>query len=118
SRSADTRPGNGTKPIAASMVTLLPDPDSPTTPRICPSSSSNPTSSTAWSMPLAVGNRTLKLRISSSAMTSLLESGIERIAQSIAEQIAGQHRHEDHEPGQRDDPPGAQHEFARVAEHG
>src|SRR4051794_23416349 len=44
--------------MRASMVTLLPEPDSPTTPRISPSSSVRLTPSTARSTPLEVGNST------------------------------------------------------------
>src|SRR6185503_14087718 len=118
SRSAVTRPGKGTRPIIASMEMLLPEPDSPTTPRISPASRSRLTSSTARSTPPMVGKRTQRLRISTSAMDSPLQLGIERVAQPVAEQVEGEHRDQDDEAGEGDHPPGAQHEFARIGEHG
>src|SRR3954468_19248546 len=51
------------------MVTLLPEPDSPTTPRISPSSRLRLTPSTARSTPLEVGNSTERSWISRSGMS-------------------------------------------------
>src|SRR3954454_11168203 len=50
------------------MVTLLPEPDSPTTPRISPSSRVRLTPSTARSTPLEVGNSTERFWISRRGM--------------------------------------------------
>src|SRR5258707_2167487 len=47
-----------------------------------------------------------------------LELGIERIAQSVAQKVEGQHGQEDRQARKRDDPPSPQHEFARVRQHG
>ena len=43
--------------------------------------------------------------------------GIERIAQAVAQQIERQHGDQDREAREGHDPPGAQHELARVGEH-
>src|SRR5579872_4646884 len=96
--------------MRASMVTLLPDPDSPTMPRISRSSSVTLTPSTACMTPEAVGKSTERFLISRSGMGLALEFGIERVAQPVAEEIEGQHRDEDEEPREGHDPPGAQHE--------
>ena len=68
SRPALTSPGNGTSPISASMARLLPEPDSPTMPRISPCSSVSDTRSTARSGPAAEGNSTVRSSMSSKAM--------------------------------------------------
>src|SRR6476660_3015652 len=47
-----------------------------------------------------------------------LELGIECISQSVAQKVEGQHCQEDRQARKRDDPPGPQHEFARVRQHG
>src|SRR5471032_1373315 len=100
------------------MVTLLPEPDSPTMPSTSPASSDRLTFSTACSTPALVGKLTERLSISSKAMTSALELGIEGVAQPIAQQIEGDHGHEDRRTREGDDPPGAQHELARIGQHG
>ena len=48
------------------MVTLLPEPDSPTMPSVSPSARVRDTPSTAWTVPSSVRNETLRLRTSSS----------------------------------------------------
>src|SRR5512139_2313976 len=100
------------------MATLLPEPDSPTMPSTSPSSTLNDTPSTARSRPCDDGNSTTRLSISITAITSPLQLGIERVAQAVAEEVEGQHGDQDHDAGEGDDPPGAQHEFAGVGEHG
>src|ERR1700716_812486 len=101
------------------MPTLLPEPDSPTIPSTSPFSSVTLTPSTARTIPFWDGNSTERFLISSSGIGSLsLELGIERVAQSVAQKVEGQHGHEDRQARKRDDPPGPQHEFARVGQHG
>ena len=46
------------RPITVSIETLLPDPDSPTTPSILPESTENETPSTAFTTPSSVAKRT------------------------------------------------------------
>src|SRR6478735_6444911 len=99
------------------MVTLLPEPDSPTTPSTSPSSRVRSMRSTARSVPWEVGNSTLRFSISSRGMGSALQLGVERIAQAVTEKVEGEHGDEDGEARERGDPPGAQHELAGIGEH-
>lgn len=58
-------------------MTDLPEPDSPTIPRVCPLSTEKDTSSTAWTMPLRVWKRVVRLdtsRIGLSAMSEILNA--------------------------------------------
>src|SRR5215467_7218803 len=103
-RSALTCPGYGTSPIAASMVRLLPEPDSPTTPSDSPSPTTMLTPSTARLVAVGEGNATMRFSISSRAM-SALQFGVEGVAQAVAEKVEGQHREEDHDAGKRHHPP-------------
>ncbi|MNV89562.1 hypothetical protein D3C71_1838700 [compost metagenome] len=48
------RPGSSSSPISEKPVMLLPDPDSPTSPRISPSAKARSTPSTAFTTPLRV----------------------------------------------------------------
>ena len=50
--------GERVRPIRVWAVTLLPEPDSPTMPRISPGRRSNETPSTACTMPSSVANST------------------------------------------------------------
>ena len=50
--------GARVRPITVSIETLLPDPDSPTTPSIWPGSTESETPSTAFTTPSSVANRT------------------------------------------------------------
>src|ERR1035437_7628825 len=100
------------------MVTLLPEPDSPTIPSTSPTSSDRLTPSTACMTELPDGKSTDRFSISSNAIRgSTFELGIERIAQTIAEQIESQHGDQDRQPRKRHDPPGAQHKLARIGQH-
>src|SRR3954471_17510219 len=104
------------------MPTLFPEPDSPTIPSTSPFSSVMLTPSTARTIPPLDGNETDRFSISSSGIgidfALSLELGIERVAQSVAHQVEGQHSDENGEARERDHPPGPQHEFARVRQHG
>src|SRR4029450_9809711 len=117
SRRARTRPGYATRPITASIVTLLPDPDSPTMPSTSPSLSERLTPSTACITAACEGNSTCRSSISSRAIALSLELGIERVAQPVAQQVECEHGDQDHDSRKSDDPPGAQHEFAGVGQH-
>ena len=56
-------------PMIVRHVTLLPEPDSPTIPRVSPRSSVNDTPSTAWTMPSSVLKLVLRSSTSSSAIS-------------------------------------------------
>src|SRR6056297_570285 len=66
------RPFSASKPIIAIAVCVLPDPDSPTTPRVWPGSRSKLKPLTACTTPSGVSNRTVRSRTSSRATTVLL----------------------------------------------
>src|SRR5215468_1808434 len=119
SRSARTRPGNSTSPIAANAVTLLPEPDSPTQPTTSPASTDKSTPSTAISGCASLPNSTRSFSISSSAISVLssLELGIECVAQSVAHQIEGKHGDQDGEPRECDHPWGPLNELQRSRKH-
>ena len=54
------------RPMIARFETLLPEPDSPTTPSVSPRDRVKLTSETAWTTPSAVGKRTVSPRTSRS----------------------------------------------------
>ena len=54
SGSSDTRPGFGLRLRIDIIVTLFPEPDSPTTPSVCPGRTANETPSTALTVPSSV----------------------------------------------------------------
>ena len=56
--------------MIARLETLLPEPDSPTTPSVSPRDRVKLTSETAWTTPSAVGKRTVRPRTSSSVCRS------------------------------------------------
>ena len=55
-----------------SALTLLPDPDSPTTPRVLPGSTENDRPRTACTIPSDVGNETVRLSTASSGICGLI----------------------------------------------
>src|SRR5512137_122468 len=122
---AATWPGRRTSPMTAANVTLLPEPDSPTTPRHSPGRTSRSTPSTAVTTPERVAKRTTRPRIASSGAAapfgpgarSVLEAGIEGIAQSLARDVDREHQDQDRQAGKGADPPGVEHEFASVGHH-
>src|SRR5262245_12663768 len=101
---ATMRPGGiGTSLRTDMAVTVLPQPDSPTTPSVSPRAMLRSTPSTACTMPSSVWKCVFSPRISSSAsptpdLTSHALShhlaGVECIAQSITDEIDAQHRQE------------------------
>ena len=58
------------RPTIVCVATLLPEPDSPTMPSVCPRSTTNERPRTAWTTPSAVANDTERSRTSSSAMSA------------------------------------------------
>src|SRR3984957_2231969 len=103
--SAVTLPGASIRPISAIIVTLLPDPDSPTTPTTSPGATLKSMRSTAGS-PLKLTAR-LRMVKRSSMSGHPLEFGIERVAQTVAQEVDHEHRDQDGQPRHGDDPPRA-----------
>src|SRR3954451_24718945 len=91
------------RPMSAIIVTLLPEPDSPTTPTTSPGFTLRSMRSTACVPP----NVTCKLRIVSRSFMSChpFQFRVERVAQPVAEQIDDEHRDENGEARHRHDPP-------------
>src|ERR1700712_4515751 len=98
------------------MVTLLPEPDSPTTPTTSPGATLRSIRSTAGK-PLKL---TARLRMVNKSLMSRhpFEFGIERVAQAIAEKIDGEHGNQDRQAGHGHDPPRAFNVIARRSQHG
>src|SRR4029077_507358 len=109
---ATMRPGGiGTSFNTDMAVTVLPQPDSPTTPTVSPRAIVRSTPSTACSIPSSVSKCVLRTRISRSvsptpnftsrAIPSHHLAGIECIAQSVSDKIYGQHGEKDRGPGEQ-----------------
>src|SRR5262245_26973820 len=98
-RPATMRPGgDATSRNTESEVTLLPQPDSPTTASVSPCPTENETPSTARTMPSRVKKWVLSSSTSSSAAGPGMASHgagkarVERVAQPVAEQVDRQYR--------------------------
>src|SRR5471030_3082818 len=63
------------KPMMVCVETLLPDPDSPTIPRVLPASTANVTFRTAFTTPSGVWNETLRSSTSSNGMRGSRAAG-------------------------------------------
>ncbi len=101
------------------MVTLLPEPDSPTTPSTSPSSRVRLTPSTARKVPPADGNSTERFWMSRSGMGALtgFSLGVEGIAQAVPDEVEGEHGDQDDQAREGHHPPGPEHELAGVGQH-
>src|SRR5581483_9171170 len=84
-----------------SAVTVLPQPDSPTTPSVSPAAIARSTPSTARTMPSSVEKCTLRPRISSSGAKSHHPARVERIAQPVADEVDRQHGEKDRAAGKQ-----------------
>src|SRR5471030_3197088 len=113
--SAVTMPGASIKPMSAIIVTLLPEPDSPTTPTTSPGLTDISIRSTAGS-PLKL---TARLRMVRRSFMSRhpFEFGIECIAQPVAEQVDHQDRNQNGKPRHGHDPPRTFDVITRRREH-
>src|SRR5262245_11105602 len=90
--------GMGRRRITENAVTLLPQPDSPTTPSVSPASMARSTPSTACTMPSYVAKWVRSPRISSKrSIIARLHyfPRIEGIAQPITDVVDRQHREKD-----------------------
>src|SRR6056297_454485 len=115
------RPGDS-NPMIDRAVTLLPEPLSPTSPRISPRSTDNEASSTAVILPSVVSKLTCRFSIESSGSISdhlnpCLLSWVEHVTQPVAEQIEAEDGEHDRRPRRVDDPPRLPHVLSSTGEH-
>src|SRR4051812_15641210 len=104
-------------PITVRNDTLLPEPDSPTTPRVSPRATEKETPSTAFTRPSSVGKltcRSLTSRSCSGTGNSALRLRalllrVERVAQAISEEVHAEHDDQDREAGEPHQPRGHEH---------
>src|SRR5205085_9978827 len=81
-----------TRPITVRKVTLLPDPDSPTTPSVLPRSSSKLTPETALTIPSSVRKRVCRSVTSSSATSGAEpDSRVEPRVRDVDEEVEDDH---------------------------
>src|SRR3954465_5889705 len=99
------------------MVTLLPEPDSPTTPSTSPSSRLRLTPSTARITPPALGKSTDRFSSSRRSTGLSFQLRVEGVAQSVANEVEGEDGDQNHQAGEGHYPPGAQDELAGVGQH-
>src|SRR4051812_28807487 len=101
------RPGGmGIRPSSASVETLLPEPDSPTIPRISPGKSSYETPSTAWTIPSSVLNSTARSSIARSGSGThppLLR--VECVPEAVADEVHAEHDQDDQQAREDRQPP-------------
>ncbi len=69
------RPGGSTRPMMENPVTVLPEPDSPTSPSTWPRATANDTSSTAFTTPARVKKCVRRLRTSRVAVVTASAAG-------------------------------------------
>ena len=87
------------------MLTLFPEPDSPTTPSVSPAKRSYVTPSTAWTTPSSVSNSTVRSLIERTGSGTNPLSGIERVPQAVTDEVDAQHDEDDRQPRESDEPP-------------
>src|SRR5512133_3549398 len=97
------RPGGwGISPRIDIVLTLLPEPDSPTIPSVSPGKRSYEMPSTACTTPSSVVNSTTRSRIERSGSgTDAALGGIEGVAEPVTDEVDAQHDDHDHDPGER-----------------
>src|SRR5215207_7303838 len=98
------RPGRSTSCRIARMVTLLPQPDSPTTPSTWPGMTSKLVPSTARTRPSSRAKETRRSRTESKGWGAVLTSAsmtvrVGGITQAVADEVEGQHSHDDDQAG-------------------
>src|SRR5438874_9737544 len=106
------RPGGcGISPRIERVLTLLPEPDSPTIPSVSPGKTSYEMSSTAWTIPSSVLNSTTRSRIdrtgsgtTGSGTDSTLRR-VESVAQPVADEVDAQHDQHDRQAREHRQPP-------------
>src|SRR5712692_5911806 len=125
-----------TSPITVSQLTLLPEPDSPTTPIVSPGEIENDTPSTAFTRPSSVGKCTLRSLTSSNGSATRPPIGYPRVdpltgqsllapeplvrvqgvAEPIDDEVHGEDGDEDHHAGEPDQPGSQQHERLAIVQ--
>src|SRR5580704_2676872 len=99
------RPGRSTSCRIAFMVTLLPQPLSPTIPSTCPGMTSKLVPSTARTRPSSSAKETFRSRTESSGVgasaftASSMAIRVGGVAQPVTHQVEGEHGHDDDEGG-------------------
>src|SRR5918994_266797 len=98
------RPGRSTSCRIARMVTLLPQPDSPTKPSTWPGMTSKLVPSTARTRPSSSAKETRRSRTERRGWTVTLTSSsmtvrVGGIAPAVADEVEGQHGHDDDQAG-------------------
>src|SRR5205823_11327351 len=112
------RPGGcGISPRIASWLTLLPDPDSPTMPRVSPGNTSNDTPSTAWTTPSSVANSTTRSRIERIGSGTRSALGrVEGVAKPVTDEVDAEDDQHDRQARERDQPPHARRHVLAVVD--
>src|SRR6266511_1515819 len=101
------RPGGcGINPRMDIVLTLLPEPDSPTIPSVSPGKRSYEIPSTACTTPSSVVNSTTRSRIERRGSgTDAALGGIEGVAKPVADEVDAKHDHHDDHARECDEPP-------------
>src|SRR6202167_491940 len=103
-------PPLGSRFMIDRAVMVLPQPDSPTMPRVSPSSTCKVTPSTACTTPCLSWMWVRRSSISSSAVTwlaflPLLQPGLERVAERVADEVERDARQDDRDARRVNQPP-------------
>src|SRR6478735_6885193 len=109
-------------PMTARDVMLLPQPDSPTRPRISPLPISNETFETILAKGRGAPSDTVRLRTLSMALSpglgqNVAQSGIKPVAQRVADQVERECCDDDRKPRKQQQPRRTRDEDARFGEH-
>ena len=102
--------------MIASAETVLPEPDSPTTPSDWRSAIANETPRTTRLKPPGTGRSTLSFSTSTS-ITARAQLRVERVAQAVAEQVEAEHGEGDREPRKHCEPRRQIEPGLRVRQH-
>src|SRR6185436_9687033 len=100
-RPPTVRPGGSTRPRMEKPVTVLPQPDSPTSPRISPGLTEKLTPSTALTTPARVKKWVFR---SSTTRVLSVKAGIQHVAQPVADQVDAHDGGEQRKAGIEADP--------------
>src|SRR3954447_9270403 len=100
-RPPTTFPGGSSSPRIENPVIDLPEPDSPTRPRISPRPTSKLTPSTAFTTPCLVSkwvSRFSTARVAPLMAASPLEPRVQHLAQAVADDVDAEHQQEEQKP--------------------
>src|SRR5262245_53856028 len=111
------RPFEAKSPMTAMKTWLLPEPDSPTMPRVSPASTARLTLFAASTTPSGVAKRISRSRMSRTGWTmASAVLGIEGIAQAVADEVEAAQGHRQHDRGEYEGPGRGLHEPRAVAD--